>query len=422
MNMIQAPEIRVTDSIVPPIINHTILDNQIPVSFVNTTKEAIVRMDLLFKAGSWFQDHPLQASTVCQMLTEGSVQYSAEKIAETIDFYGAMLHCEADKDNAVISLLVLKEHASDFFEFLTEILFNSIFPEKELHNLCRRNKQNFLIEEEKVKTIARKQFYASMFTTEHPYGKMAVEKDFDALDSTLLKQFYQSFFQPSNCKIILSGDIDKNLISSLNKTIGQVKSTLGQIILKDYSLPLYANTKQAISKQGALQTAIRIGCRLFDKKHPDYAGMIVLNTVLGGYFGSRLMKNIREEKGLTYGIGSIVQPLKHSGIFCIISEVDSKRTGEAVAEIYKELEILSKTLISTDELETVKNYLIGDMLRMFDGPFAIADSIRSLEEYDLTSESIVHAFNTIKTIDSSVLKSLANQYLLPEKMTEVIVG
>jgi predicted Zn-dependent peptidase len=158
------------------------------------------------------------------------------------------------------------------------------------------------------------------------------------------------------------------------------------------------------------------------KTHKDFHSLTVLNTILGGYFGSRLMTNIREDKGYTYGIGSGMIPLKKAGYFFISTEVGVEVCNKAIDEIYIEINRLRNESISEKELILVKNYMIGSFLRSIDGPFALANRFKSIMEYDLDYSYYDDYISTIKNIKASDLLNLANKYLDPNSMTEVVAG
>ncbi|HBC78429.1 MAG TPA: hypothetical protein DCZ51_07355 [Bacteroidales bacterium] len=177
-----------------------------------------------------------------------------------------------------------------------------------------------------------------------------------------------------------------------------------------------------MKKKGAVQTAIRIGSSSINKRHPDYPGMKFLNVMLGGYFGSRLMKNIREEKGLTYGIHSSVSSFNLSGFKLISTEVGRENTGRAIDEIYREINRLLTEPVSKNELEVVRKYMSGEMVRMFDGPFAIAESFKAVWEFGLDLNYFVGMMDKIRTITSDEIIRLANTYYKQDDLYEITVG
>jgi predicted Zn-dependent peptidase len=177
-----------------------------------------------------------------------------------------------------------------------------------------------------------------------------------------------------------------------------------------------------IEKPDAIQSAVRVGRLLFNKKDPDYFKFQVLNTVLGGYFGSRLMANIREDKGYTYGIGSGLASLVNGGYFFISTEVGVDVTNNTLSEIYKEIKLLREQPVNNEELETVRNYVLGQFLRSVDGPYSLADKFKAIWEFGLGYDYFENYFKAVKTITPKEIQELANKYLQEEDLIELVVG
>ena len=398
------------------------LDNNIPVHIINAGTQDIVKLDLVFEAGIWHQSKMVQASTTSSLLNSGSEKYNELQIAQQIDYYGAYLDFNVDRDFAHVTLYTLKKYFAETIKILDDILKNPTFPEAEFKVLLNKSKTQFVVDSTKVKTIAGREFSKLLFGENHPYGAMAELIDFDNIKINDLRQFHKDFYTPENCKIIISGKVDNDIFSILNSHLGN--NWNGKKIHTDNDFILKtSNTKENIFlKDDAVQSALRIGRIMFSRNHPDYVGMQVLNTVLGGYFGSRLMKNIREDKGYTYGIGSVVLPMKHNGYFAIVSEVNASVCKNAVSEIYKEISLLRDELISNDELQLVKNYIKGDIVKSFDGPFAIAGKYKLLIENDLTPKYFDQFVNSINEITNKELIKLAQKYLSTDGLIDVIAG
>ena len=161
---------------------------------------------------------------------------------------------------------------------------------------------------------------------------------------------------------------------------------------------------------------------MISSTHVDYAGMQVLNTVFGGYFGSRLMSNIREDKGYTYGIGSSVVPLRKEGYFCISSEVGVDVRAAAVNEIYLELKRLRTELVPESELNLVRNYMLGSFQRNIDGPFSLADRFKSILTAGMGYEYYTRYLETIQNITAEELLRLASTHLHEDSLYELVVG
>jgi predicted Zn-dependent peptidase len=180
--------------------------------------------------------------------------------------------------------------------------------------------------------------------------------------------------------------------------------------------------KKMVKKPESVQSSIRIGRKLFTKKHPDFFKLFVLNTIFGGYFGSRLMSNIREEKGYTYGIHSVLDSKINEGSLYITTEVGSDVCDAAIAEIYKEMKRLRDEPVEPDELKLVRSYLLGSILAGIDGPFKTAGTVKGMIAFGLEMDYFYQLVATIKTVTPSELQECANKYFQQKDFCEMVVG
>jgi zinc protease len=420
---IKAPQINPIKKleVIQPILY--ILGNKIPVYSINAGTQDVIKIDLIFAAGSFFQPRKLVAQFVNKMLIEGTTTLSADAIADMFDYYGAYVHTEVEKDKAYVTLYCLNKHLSHVLPVFEDIIKNAVFPENEFSIYLQNQKQQHIINTQKVNYIARIKFPALLFGEQHPYGAAAETDDFASLKRQHLLQFYESFYKANNCKIIISGKTSEEHIRLLETHFGGSdwisKETIEE---RSFEITPSSKNKNFILKEDALQSALRIGRLMVNKKHSDYFGLQILNTILGGYFGSRLMNNIREDKGYTYGIGSGLISFLHAGFFYIASEVGTDVCSKAIEEIYKELKILRTDLISDTELNLVRNYMLGNLMRIADGPFALSDRFRGLLEYDLNEDYYISFVDTINNISPAQLLDLAGKYLQEDAMFELVVG
>lgn len=416
------PEVKLIDSlnIHHPEIFH--LDNGVPVYLIDQATQDIIKVEFLFDAGSRQEEKILTASFTNRMIKEGTKSFTSNEIADKIDYYGAHLEASSDKDTSVLTLYSLNKYIDETLPVLAEVIRQPVFPKKELKTLKLNRKQNFLVNNEKVRYVAKRKFNEIIFGAGHPYGKLFHPSNFDNIEIEDVEQFYQQHYTASNCKIIVAGKIPKGFTQKLNSYFGDfnsskpVSSDFPEII-SDHKL-----RNSFVEKPGAVQSAIRIGKVMFTKNHPNYQKMRILNTVLGGYFGSRLMTNIREDKGYTYGIGSAVVSLQKSGYFFITSEVGTSVTNDAIKEIYKEIEILQNELIKKEELQLVKNYMTGSILRNIDGAFQLSEYFKSLIEYDMDLNYLNTFMETIKSVSATELRDLAQKHLVIDSLFELTVG
>ncbi len=401
----------------------SLLDNGIPVYSVNAGFQDLVKIELLFMNAAFDPSMPVLNSAANRMLSEGSSKHNSQQLAEMIDSFGAFYETEESSDSCSVILFTLNKYLEQTLPVLREILTDSVFPENELSVFIQNNKQRLVVQNEKVNVVARKKFNEIIFGAEHPYGHSTTSEDYERLDHKSLQSFHKKNYTSGNCTIIASGRVDDKSLSLLNKFFGKNdwsrSSDNHRTIVQIHSDPV---KKHRVEKKGAVQSAIRIGKVLFNKTHPDYIGMTVLNTALGGYFGSRLMSNIREDKGYTYGIGSAVFSMKDAGCFFISTEVGADVKDLAVAEIYKEVEKLRKAPLEDYELLMVKNFMIGSFLKGIDGAFHLADRWKSLYLYGLHYDYYYRFIDTVRNIKSAELMVLAEKYLDPADFHEVVAG
>lgn len=397
------------------------LDNNIPCYQLNIGNQDLLKIEFLFPAGLYYQSKNLQAKLSNKIISLGTESFSAFEIAQTIDKYGAYLYTDVDKDHAVITIYSLNKYLHCLLPVLKEIIYHPVFPEKEFSNLLDRKRQEFFIKLEKVKYLARINFEKYIFGDHHPYGFKTEKDDFVKIQLTDLKKFHQEYYKTNQCKIIVSGKIPQNFNALLNKHFGMYNNKKGLYAERVYNENGISG-KFKILKKGSLQSAIRIGRSLFNRLHPDYTKFSILNTVLGGYFGSRLMSNIRENKGYTYGVYSVIDSLKHGGCFFISTEVGEKYTTLTVDEIYREMQNLKEKKIPGKELKLVKNYMIGYMVRNLDGPFLMAEQLKKLIKNDLPTTYFQDFLNELNNVKGDDLIEIANKYFDFDSLTEIIVG
>jgi zinc protease len=398
------------------------LSNGIPIFMIDAGTEEIVRIEFTFKAGDAFEYLPLLASTTNLMLTEGSTNYSALKINRQLDLYGVYYNLYCEKDRSGIVLYSMNRHLGDVIKLSSEIIFEPVFPEKEIRSLMKKRLRSYQVNREKVSVLASDRFFESIFGNHHPYGRTPVQDDFRRISPSVLHDFHSGHYRHDNMAMIVSGKIPGNMIDLLEKNFGNIKSE--EVFIEDPGnfLSEQEERKIRVKKPGTIQSAIKIGSASINKTHPDYPALKIFNTILGGYFGSRLMKNLREEKGYTYGISSSVNSLNISGYKVISTEVSKKFTQNAIDEIYREIKLLQTSPVGKDELKMVKNYMLGDMVRMFDGPFAIADSFRSAWEYGLDNSYYYRFAEKIKSIESDEITSIAKTYYDIDSLYEITAG
>jgi zinc protease len=421
LKRIQPPVFPVTKVIIPEATS-VMLRNGVPVYLIEAGTEPIMRIEFTFRAGIINEEIPLLASTANMMLTEGSENYAAEELNRLIDFYGAFIHSYNEKDRAGIVIFFLNRHIEMILKLCQEILFMPLFPENELNALLQKRLQWYILNREKVQNRSIDQFFESIFGGSHPYGRQIKEDNFSGINTVLLKEFHAKYYSADSMAIIVSGRLHSETAQLMDNFFGEIVPAKSISANNNHVLKSSFDKKIHLEKNGAVQTAIRIGSPTINKRHPDYPGLKFLDSLLGGYFGSRLMKNIREDKGFTYGIGSSVTSLDKSGYKIISAEVAPKNLQMTIDEIFREIRLLQEVPVGKEELSVVRNYMSGEMVRMFDGPFALAESFRSAWEFGLDNNYYKKLWEKIMSIDPDEIIRLAQTYYNTDELYQVTVG
>ncbi len=386
-------------------------------------KNELLKIDAVFAAGSTAQKKVMTAYFTSKLLKEGSTSLSSSKIADIIDFHGAHIEFQVDKDELIATLFCLKKHALKLIPIFSEITFNPSFPEEEISSLKTIEKAKLSINAEKMEYLTAVRFNQEVFGKNHPYGWIPSIEGIENMERKNLIAFHKENILEKNADIYVSGAYDDAIIKSLEKEFG-IKNSSKPQTKKDSIYQLTASSESQIlqKKQAAVQSAIRIGTTTINKTHPDHFYLFFTTVLLGGYFGSRLMKKIREEKGYTYGIGSLYQTLKDSGVFLIATQVNNKYTADTIKSIFEEMDTLKVEKISTEEINTVKAYINGSLLRKFDSVFSLTNIYEKNRLHGLNLSYYFSLMNKMNTIDTKTINTIAAKYFDKKQLKTVISG
>lgn len=402
------------------------LSNGIPVVIIPAGTEPVCRVDLVFSAGSRYQDIIFQSSLTNQMIPEGTANLTGGKIAEEFEFYGSYFNVSADRDEADITIHSLEKHLEPLLRLLSEVLIHPTFPEEELNVIKANRIESMKVDNKRVESLARKEFNRLTFGKDHPYGVVGEIQDIRPITPAVLADFHSRFYDQTHCRILITGPHPDQYLPLVDLFFGESwPLRVNRVNFPEPELPPVQTSelkRSILSRPDAVQTAIRIGKPLFNRLHPDFMGLTIVNTILGGYFGSRLMSNIREEKGFTYGISSYLLSLRDSGYFVIGSTVGAEVWKETVSECYKEMNRLCTDKVDQGELTLVRNYLTGQVQRSVDGPFQMADQLRGLWLHDLDLNYLSEFMQLINRITPEEIRNLSVKYLDPSNMTVVAAG
>lgn len=417
--MIEQPDIITPRSVdMPRAVEHSSA-NGVKIYVLDSDDFEVVRFTFVFRAGTSMQHKPFTASATANMLSEGSTSLTAQQIADELDFYGSYFDVNIDRDYSYISFVSLSKFFAETANVATEILLRPSFEERELKTYCLKRKQSLAIERKKVEVQSRELFAEALFGKKHPYGISAKGECYDDVTRDDIVTLYNELYTANNCFIVCSGHVDDTVLDRI-KGIAMELPAGEKPQIEFPAIESTYSTRRDIDS--ALQSSIRIGRLLFTRTHPDFVGMQVVAAVLGGYFGSRLMQNLREEHGYTYGVMAAMVNFDREGYLAIATQVAREHRDDALREIYTEIERLRTELISDEELQMVKNMMIGEVLRILDGPFGIADVTIENIMCDVDNRYTEQNVETIFAITPEEIQRLAVKYLRREDLIETVVG
>ena len=417
LNRSQAPSVSLSNDINYIAPERHLTPAGVPVYLMRNETSEAVKLELIFDAGSIYDEKPVAGLTT-GMLLAGTEDKTMAEINDMIDDHGGYFNASVSADYAYLNIFGLNESMDQLIPIIEEALYHANFPESELIQLKAERKQNLMVSLEKVSTLAQRSFQEHLFSGT-PYGRINQPDDFDGVTRADIRNFFETYFKKGLRKINWVGNPNAAQLDGILQCFERWTNEVTPPVKVNYNPSI---ERIEVKKADAVQTGIRIGKILFDRSHPDYHKMTVVNTILGEYFGSRLMSNIREDKGYTYGIGSYLGENQSNGYFVIATEVGNEFLADTLVQINAEIERMRTELVPAEELSLVKNYLSGQFLRSADGPFAMMDLFSMAEIRGLDYSFYQHALRTIEGITSEEIMETAVTHLNSEEMLIVTAG
>jgi zinc protease len=397
-----------------------ILRNGIEVYAINAGAEEVMSLEWVFFGGNWQEEQNLVAATANFLLRNGTSDKTAFQINEHFEYYGSYLNRACQNETATITLHCLSKHVKELLPVVKELITDSVLPQEELDIFKQIMKQKLKVSLKKSDFVASRLIDVYLFGEQHPYGKYSKAEDFDALQREQLLKFYEQYYRNGKLILFAAGKLPANLEELLNTYFGDLPNQ--PVTLN--ALPIHPATEKKFrvtNDPEGVQGSIRIARPFPNRHHPDFLKVQVLNALFGGFFGSRLMSNIREDKGYTYGIHSYLLNHIHDSGWMISTEAGKDVSEATIAEVYKEMKELREELVDEEELLLVRNYMMGGILGDLDGPFQIIARWKNIVLNNLDEKYFYDSLQTIKTITAEEIQELAKKYLNPEEFYELVV-
>ena len=420
------PALKAIDKVAFLPVEEIELPNGLMLYVIDAGVQPVCKIDVAFDAGTSCHRNRVLPSAVNALLNDGSSKHNAAQIADLIDGKGAFFMAGVQADYAIATLFTLSRFAADLLPVFLEIINDAVFPEDEISLYKSRMKQQFLIQSERVNVQSNQALLNALYGKSGAYGDPTCITDYDGLSQDKLVDFYKTRVQGSPQMIIASGKIDDKLKALLIQTFGNLninpKEKGGpKIPITGKDMASTANLIE-IPGKNTNQVSMRFGKIALPRNHPEFWNLSLLSTILGGYFGSRLNKVLREEKGLTYGVHAFITHLKHSSFLSIHSELNRDNRDEAYEAILSVFENLKSQPVNKEEIEMVIRYTKGSLLQSFDGPFAQSNYLLTSRILGLDQNRAHHYFDFLNRVTPEEITVTAQNYLNEDTFYKIIAG
>ena len=399
------------------------MPNGVPLYQLDGADKGVVRFDLLFKGGYAVQDKPLLAMFTNRMLREGAGELTAAEISHRLDYYGAWIDMYSSQNCNHITLFTMSKHFVPLLEVLEDMVKRPLFPQDNIDTIKNNNKSHFAINSRKVDIVSQRYFENSLWGSDHPLGHVVEEGDYDAITRNDILGYYGNYYGSRNCSMFISGTVNDEIVAALTRCFGNESwGCSTECATAQVALPSPITGRRGIPVPGTMQSAVKIGFMAMDAAHPDFCKFRFLSVLLGGYFGSRLMSNVREENGYTYHIAAELDAYGHRNAFMISSEAATEYVEPMIKEVYAELERLVNEPVDEEEIELVRNYIMGELCREYEGQSAKTEVFVNAWLSGVDFASVNRYIDEIKNVTPAQLQSLAREYFKKENMIEIIAG
>lgn len=400
------------------------LRNGIAVHLVQYGTTPVIELQAVFRAGRSYEERVGEAGYMAAMLTEGTARHTGLQLSQALDAAGAWISPDTDAEYLGISLTTLPKHLHTTLPLLHDVLLEPTFPKMEWDQMKRRNLQRMQVDARRTAYLAGRKFRHQLFGATHPYGMHIGAGELAELELSHLTAYHSNYLGLNNVRFVAAGSFDeKELLRELDQQFGSYSIDKAPRLtsLAQGSVPMGNSGRHHLPLEG-MQSSLRLGHLGFPRSHPDYYAMNLVNTLFGGYFGSRLMRNIREDKGYTYGIYSAWMSEAYDGYLLITADVGNEYVEDTIAQVKIEMRRLMDEPVPADELELVKQYITGESLRKRETPFQIAELLSFSLMNNLDFSELNKRYEIIHALTVEDVQRLAQTYYKPDNLLEIVCG
>lgn len=404
-------------------VEKRILPNGVEVFIINSGDQPLNRITVSYPSGLMEAEIPDTLQLATQLMREGTERHSGKEISEMLDFHGAWLKADAMTHDTVISLWSVNSSTATLLPLLREIIEQPVFPEKEFGALKQKHKAKYLVSQKNVMYMASMADKRQVFGKEHPICRVLNADEIEAITSDDVRNAYRKVFGIKPYIFISGGELDP-VIDDIVAELGKIRFDSADRPAQNI-IPMHPSAHavtETIEIDAEHQSAIVMSIPSISRDNPDYIPLRLVVMALGGYFGSRLMANIREDKGYTYGIQANLLGYREGGVINIMTNTAPEYVSAVIEETKKEIERLKDTLMDDEELSNVKSYAMTSLAAMLDTPFQIMDYYISQLHNGTPPDYFADQVKAINSLTAEQIMALSRKYLDTGKMLVSIAG
>lgn len=415
------PEVHDIPFLHAPKVETMVLKNGVELVLLDSGVEPVCRITFSWIGGLIESCLPAATELLAQLLKEGSQDIPPEKMADLIDSNGSWIVSEIHPHNLSLTLFAINSTLSNVLPAIIDLINNPIFPKQETDTIKARLAARQRMVEKRVDNQARLLENEILYGPDHPAARESKAEDYLALTPEIVTNTYKTLYQRQPPMVFVTGKLDASVRDALHSNLPKIKSSPERIPKKHLKpfAPQIPGTRRKECPE-SLQSAIRISVPTIPRTHPDYETLRTVVTALGGYFGSRLMAVIREEKGLTYGISAALLGHQEGAFVTIACQCDNRYTNDVIKETLAVIHRLATEPMDNEELTALKRYATSSIISMFDTPFTMMDYFITQRHSLTPPDYLERQQRAIARLTPELIMDFASKYIdQPEKYISI---
>ena len=406
-------------SLVPPQSSR--LRNGIVMKEFDNPNLDLIHFSVMIRAGALYEPLRRISSTCYTLLRESHKSMTSNEIDAFFDYYGADVSISTEMNFVTLKALIPKRNCLKILPFLADLLIEPDFKEENLSRLLEKKIKDWEYQSKKTDNRVTQLLFHTFYGKLIPFGKILERADFDAITLKSIADYHRETCCAENIRIFVGGNVDQEIRDCILHAFERIPAHCPVPELPEGSR-FFQPQRIVENWPQSLQTSIMLCRPSLPYTDPEVFGFRFMQTLFCNYFGSRLMQNLRETNGCTYGVSGSTLYYSAGSLFSIESEVNNGKVEVALDECFREMRRICGEPVGDEELELVRNYLVGNSLRSIDGTVAYMQTYMPWDDFGCDSTRFSDFLQEIRQITATDVQNLAQRLFRPEDYTVITVG